>query len=156
MKDFFPPSCKQHTLHQLTKKGNKELYTNYRPTSLLSYVGKTLEKKCVYRHVSDYLNANQIIAQSQSGFTPGTQCLKLQNINGMKVLYGGSEILSTFLKQPSQTVSVKPTQWQGADGENRRRRRTLKREGHRTAFTSICDSTDKELIQDQRIMKLAD
>ena len=111
MKDFSPPSCKQHTLHQLTnkQKGNKELYTNYRPTSLRSCIRKTLEKN-VYRHVSDYLNANQIIAQSQSGFTPGTQCLKLQNINGMKVLYGGSEVLSTFLKQPSQTASVKPTQ----------------------------------------------
>lgn len=156
MKDFSPPSCKQHTLHQLTKRQQRTVH------KLSSYIFAQLhkknsrKKKNVYRHVSDYLNANQIIGQSQSGFTPGTQCLKRQNINGMKVLYGGSEVLSTFLKQPSQTASVKPTQWQGADGENRRRRRTLKREGHRTAFTSICDSTDKEIIQDQRIMKLAD
>ena len=89
MKDFFPPSCKQHTLHQLTKK-KRQQRTVYK---LSSYIfaklrRKNSRKKCVYRHVSDYLNANQIIAQSQSGFTPGTQCLKLQNINGMKVLYG--------------------------------------------------------------------
>ena len=54
----------------LYKKGNKEQCANYRPISLLSCVGKTLEK-CVHRHVSNYLNANQkIITPSQSGFTP--------------------------------------------------------------------------------------
>ena len=65
---FFQQSGKQHTLHQFIK-GNKEQRTNYRPISLLSCVGKTLEK-CVHRHVSNYLNANQITTPSQSGFTP--------------------------------------------------------------------------------------
>ena len=69
MKEFSPQSGKQHTLHQFIKKGNKEQCTNYRPISLLSCVGKTLEKY-VHRHVSNYLNANQIITPSQSGFTP--------------------------------------------------------------------------------------
>ena len=51
------------------KNKNKEQCTNYRPISLLSCVGKTLDK-CVHRHVSNYLNTNQIITPSQSGFTP--------------------------------------------------------------------------------------
>ena len=69
MKEFFPQSGKLHTLHQFIKKGNKEQCTNYRPISLLNCVGKTLEK-CVPRRVSNYLNANQIITPSQSGFSP--------------------------------------------------------------------------------------
>ena len=154
MKDFSPPSCKQHTLHQLTKKGNKELYTNYRPTSLRSCIRKT-RKKCVSSCV-------RLLKRKPDN---STVTVRIHSWNAVlettkhkwdESFVRGSEVLSTFLKQPSQTVSVKPTQWQGADGENRRRRRTLKREGHRTAFTSICDSTDKEIIQDQRIMKLAD
>ena len=31
---------------------------------------KKTRKKCVHRHVSNYLNANQIITPSQAGFTP--------------------------------------------------------------------------------------
>ena len=68
MKEFLPQSGKQHALHQFIKKGNKEQCTYYLPISLLSCVGKTLEKS-VHRHVSNYLNANQI-TPSQSGFSP--------------------------------------------------------------------------------------
>ena len=155
MKDFSPPSCKQHTLHQLTKRQQRTVH------KLSSYIFAQLhkknsrKKKNVYRHVSDYLNANQIIAVTVR-IHSWNAVLETTKHKWDESFVRGSEVLSTFLKQPSQTASVKPTQWQGADGENRRRRRTLKREGHRTAFTSICDSTDKEIIQDQRIMKLAD
>ena len=54
----------------------------------------------------------------------GRQCLKLQNIFRMKSFY---EVVSTFSQQLLQAVSEKPTQWQSADEENRRRRRTMKR-----------------------------
>ena len=69
MKEFFPTVWKTTHVTPIHKKGNKEQCTNYRPMSLLSCIGKTLEK-CVHRHVSKYLNANQIITPSQSGFTP--------------------------------------------------------------------------------------
>ena len=60
-----------HTLHQsIKKKGNKEPCANYRPISLLSYVGKILEK-CVQTHVFKFLNANHLKTPSQSGFIPG-------------------------------------------------------------------------------------
>ena len=66
---IFPTVWKTAHVTPIHKKGNKEQCTNYLPISLLSCVGKTLEK-CVHRHVSNYLNANQIITPSQSGFTP--------------------------------------------------------------------------------------
>jgi hypothetical protein len=64
---IFPAVWKTAHVTPIHKKGNKELCTNYRPISLLSCVGKTLEK-CVQRHVLGYLNINQIITKSQSGF----------------------------------------------------------------------------------------
>ena len=42
---------------------------NYRPISLLSCVGKVLDQ-CVHSRVLKYLNANNTITQSQSGFMP--------------------------------------------------------------------------------------
>ena len=54
----------------LHKKGLKKLCKNYRPISLLSRVGKLLEK-CIYKHVYNCLQYNIIITQSQSGFLPG-------------------------------------------------------------------------------------
>ena len=72
MKDFFfllSHSLENGTHYTIHKKGNKEQCTNYRPISLLSCVGKMLEK-FVHHHVSNNLNANQIITPSQSRFTP--------------------------------------------------------------------------------------
>ena len=43
---------------------------NYRPISLLSCVGKILEK-CIKKHLTTFLNENSIISNSQSGFTQG-------------------------------------------------------------------------------------
>ena len=65
---IFPTVWKTAHVTPIHKKCNKEQCINYRPIFLLSCVGKTLEK-CVHRHVSNYLNANQIITPSQSGFT---------------------------------------------------------------------------------------
>ena len=54
----------------LHKKGPENLCNNYRPISLLSCVGKVLER-CVHSRVLNYLKVNNIITQSQSGFMPG-------------------------------------------------------------------------------------
>ena len=43
---------------------------NYRPISLLSSVGKTMEK-LIHKHVHNYLLQNNIITCFQSGFTAG-------------------------------------------------------------------------------------
>ena len=46
----FPTTWKTAHVTPIYKKGSKELCTNYRPISLLSCIGKVLEK-CVQRHV---------------------------------------------------------------------------------------------------------
>lgn len=51
----------------LFKQGNKHLYTNYRPVSLLSQFSKILEKLFNSR-LEDFLNKHQILNQSQYGF----------------------------------------------------------------------------------------
>ena len=66
---IFPTVWKTAHATPVHKKGNKELCTNYRPMSLLSCIGKTLD--CFFhRHVFNNLNANQMITQSQSWCTP--------------------------------------------------------------------------------------
>ena len=51
------------------KKGDKQKCENYRPISLLSCIGKVLEK-CVQKHVFDYLIDNNLLTDAQSGFIP--------------------------------------------------------------------------------------
>ena len=52
------------------KKNDKALINNYRPASLLSCVGKLLER-AVFKHVFNFLRDNNIISLKQSGFIPG-------------------------------------------------------------------------------------
>ena len=68
---IFPDSWKNaHVIPIYKEKGEKSACKNYRPISLLSCVGKLLEK-CVQKHLVDYLNEYNIITRSQSGFTSG-------------------------------------------------------------------------------------
>ena len=53
-----------------TKKGDRQLKTNYRPISLLPICGQILEK-IVFDHVYSFLNINNLISKNQSGFRPG-------------------------------------------------------------------------------------
>ena len=54
-------------LHPYIKKGDKHLCKNYRPISLLSCIGKLMER-CVHGHVYNFLQENNLLAISQSGF----------------------------------------------------------------------------------------
>ncbi len=67
---IFPNIWKIAHVTPLHKKGPENLCNNYRPISLLSCVGKVLER-CVHSRVLNYLKVNNIITQSQSGFMPG-------------------------------------------------------------------------------------
>ena len=67
---IFPNIWKIAHVTPLHKKGPENLCNNYRPISLLSCVGKVLER-CVHSCVLNYLKVNNIITPSQSGFTPG-------------------------------------------------------------------------------------
>ena len=63
----FHRKWKQSIVYPLFKKGDKSLISNYRPISLLSCIGKLMER-CVYKHVYNYLFSNRLIYNKQSGF----------------------------------------------------------------------------------------
>ena len=66
----FPSLWKTAHVTPIHKKGDNSVCTNYRPISLLSCVGKIMEK-CIQKHVFSFLTENNIITLSQSGFIPG-------------------------------------------------------------------------------------
>ena len=66
----FPKSWKVAHVTPIFKKGEPELCGNYRPVSLLSCIGKVMER-CIQTHVYDYLKRNSLLTPCQSGFIPG-------------------------------------------------------------------------------------
>ena len=66
----FPSGWKLAHVTPIHKKGDKHKCENYRPISLLSCIGKTLEK-CVQQHILKYLIENNLLTEAQSGFIPG-------------------------------------------------------------------------------------
>lgn len=65
-----PDIWKRANLTPIHKKDDKTLVENHRPISLLSPLGKTLEK-IVHKHLHNFLLENNVITPFQSGFTPG-------------------------------------------------------------------------------------
>ena len=66
----FPNKWKQSVVIPLYKKGDKSSVNNYRPVSLLSCIGKLMER-CVHKYIYKYLNLNGLIYKKQSGFLKG-------------------------------------------------------------------------------------
>ena len=65
----FPALWKLAHVTPIFKKGERQKCSNYRPISLLSCIGKVLEK-CVQKHVFNYLVENNLLTTAQSGFIP--------------------------------------------------------------------------------------
>ena len=86
----FPAIWKVSHVTTLHKKGPKEFCNNYRPIFLLSCIGKVLEK-CIHKHVYNFLQYNNIITQSQSGFIPGDS-----TVNQLLCIY--NDLCSSFDK----------------------------------------------------------
>ena len=53
-----------------SKKGSKQLSSNYRPISLLPICGKLFER-IVFKNLYNHLVSNGLITKNQSGFRPG-------------------------------------------------------------------------------------
>ena len=53
-----------------TQKEDKQSTSNNRPISLLSTMGKTMER-CVHKHLFTYISRNNLLTPFQSGFIPG-------------------------------------------------------------------------------------
>ena len=67
---IFPDTWKQANVIPIFKKGDKSSPNNYRPVSLLSSVGKVMEK-CIFKQMYNYFRDNDLIYKFQSGFLPG-------------------------------------------------------------------------------------
>ena len=94
----FPEAWKEANVTPIYKKDDPSIVNNYRPISLLNIIGKVMER-CVFKHVYNYLHANNIITRLQSGFQPKdstiNQLLDITNQFG-KALDEGKEIRVVF------------------------------------------------------------
>ena len=66
----FPLHHKKSNIVPVHKKGDRSIPTNYRPISLLSTKGKSMER-CIHKHGYNYCIANNIIIPLQSGIVRG-------------------------------------------------------------------------------------
>lgn len=67
---YFPGLWKEANVSPIHKKDDKSLPTNYRPISLLSQMGKTMER-CVHKRLYNYVMEYDQITPLQSGFRHG-------------------------------------------------------------------------------------
>ena len=65
----YPTSWKIAHVIAIFIKGDKSLPSNYRPISLISCVGKIMER-VIYKYVFNHLQRNKLIYEYQSGFLP--------------------------------------------------------------------------------------
>ena len=65
----YPKLWKKANVMPIFKKGNNSYSSNYRPISLISCVGKVMER-VVYKHVYSHLQSLKLIYEFQSGFLP--------------------------------------------------------------------------------------
>ena len=69
----YPSSWKNTHVTAIFIKGDTSLPSNYRPISLISCVGKVMER-IICKHVYNHLVHNKLIYQYQSGFLPKHSC----------------------------------------------------------------------------------
>ena len=101
---LYPDSWKKANVSAIHKKDSPTIPNNYRPISLLSIIGKLMER-CIHNHLTQYLLDNNIITPFQSGFRTGdstvNQLLFLYH-EFSKTLDANKEIRVVFV------TSVKP------------------------------------------------
>ena len=69
-KSYFPMAWKDANVSPIFKKDDKSSPSNYRPISLLSSVGKAMER-CIHKQLYNYVFTNELITPLQSGFKHG-------------------------------------------------------------------------------------
>ena len=90
---IYPDQWKNAIIVPVHKKESKNILNNYRPISLLPVCGKIFEK-CIYNSLYSYLESNDILSKSQSGFRKGDSCIS-------QLLAITHEIYSSFDACPS-------------------------------------------------------
>ena len=63
----FPEILKIAIVKPVFKSGDKNIFNNYRPISILPYISKVLEK-IIHKRIMDYLTENDILCKNQFGF----------------------------------------------------------------------------------------
>ena len=66
----YPDIWKLANVTPIFKKGDKQLFGNYRPISLLPLCGKIFEK-IIFNNLYKHLTTHHLITKKQSGFRPG-------------------------------------------------------------------------------------
>ncbi len=66
----YPDKWKLANVMPLFKTGDRDQSCNYRPISLISCIGKVMER-IVFKHIYNHLHFNNLIYKQQSGFLPG-------------------------------------------------------------------------------------
>ena len=89
---------KQANVTPIHKKNDPSDFSNYRPISLLSTIGKSLEK-IIHKDVFNFLRANSVLTNLQSGFIPAdstvNQLVDIYN-TFCKALDEGKEVRAIF------------------------------------------------------------
>ena len=71
---IYPHEWKRPNVVPVRKKESKNILKNYRPISLLPICGTILEK-CICNFLYSYLESNNILSKSQSGFRKVDSCI---------------------------------------------------------------------------------
>ena len=69
-KGIVPQGLKIAKVIPIHKKGPKDLFTNYRPISLLPFFSKIFER-CIYTRLQNFLDKHNILCNKQFGFRAG-------------------------------------------------------------------------------------
>ena len=67
------------------KKGDKQIFKNYRPISLLPITGKILER-LLYNRMFQFFTENNLISDNQPGFKPGDKTKVNETIGSFRKL----------------------------------------------------------------------
>ncbi|PJE77813.1 hypothetical protein CI610_03257 [invertebrate metagenome] len=94
----FPSQWKRANVTPVHKKDDPSVLGNYRPISLLSIIGKMMER-CIYKYVYNYLTDKSLLSSCQSGFRSGDSTInQLVSISNdiFSALDNGKEIRMVF------------------------------------------------------------
>ena len=96
----FPDIWKRSNVIPVNKKGDKQIVDNYIPVSLLPIFGKIF-KKLLFNSITDFLEGNNLLNSSQSGFRPNDSCesqlLSIVHIYSSFDCHPSLEVRSIFL-----------------------------------------------------------
>ena len=95
---IFPAKLKIVKVIPLFKKGDKSIFSNYRPISLLPSISKLFEK-VIYRQLYKYFEDSNLFYEGQYGFrkSHSTELASLELVNRLSKMDKGGVPLAIFI-----------------------------------------------------------